>query len=475
MLFLLAQHLLIYFVSHSLLTLNGPISKGAEALINIKTEIPGPKSLELLELRKKYVPKGISNSGQVFAGEAEGAVITDVDGNRYIDFATGIGVINVGHRHEKVVKAAKEQIDKYIHTSFNVIMYEPYVRLAEKLAAITPGSFPKKTMFANSGAEAVENAVKIARKYTKRTGIIALECAFHGRTLMTMTLTSKIRPYKYGFGPFAPEVYKIPSAYCYRCYFGLEYPSCDMRCLSNLERFFVAEQPADNIAALIAEPVQGEGGFIVPPPEFLPGLKQICEKYGILFVVDEIQTGFGRTGKLFACEHFGLAPDIITIAKSLAAGFPLSAVTGRAEIMDSPDPGEIGGTYGGNPVSCAAALQVIDIMQEEKLPERAARIGARIQQSLKELQEKYQVIGDVRGLGAMVAVELVKDRKTKEPAKEITGQLISECYKQGLIVLSAGIYSNVMRFLPPLIIGDDELNWALAVLEKAFEKVCGKN
>lgn len=444
-------------------------------MIDIKTQVPGPKSLELLELRNQHVPRGISYAYPIFVKEAKGAVITDVDDNQFIDLAAGIGVVNVGHCPAQVVDAVKEQLDRYIHTSINVAMYEPYVRLAEKLGVITPGSFPKKTMFANSGAEAVENAVKIARKHTKRPGIIALECAFHGRTLMAMTLTSKVKPYKYGFGPFAQEVYKIPPAYCYRCYFGLEYPSCEMHCVKNLERFFIAECPADNVAALIVEPVQGEGGFIVPPPEYLPGLKEICEKYGILFIADEIQSGFGRTGKMFACEHFGLEPDLMTIAKSLAAGFPLSAVTGRAEIMDSPAPGEIGGTYGGNPLACVAALQVIDMMNVQGISERASIIGNVMMKKLKVLQEKYPVIGDVRGLGAMVAVEMVKDPRTKEPAKEITGQLVAACYKRGLIVLSAGIYSNVLRFLCPLVITDSELNQALAALEGAFEDVCGNN
>lgn len=440
-------------------------------MIEIKTEVPGPKSRELLELREKYVPRGVFNASPVFVKEAKGATVVDVDGNQFLDFAGGIGVVNVGHSPQDVIGAVKEQLDHFVHTCFHVAMYEPYVRLAEKLAALTPGSFPKKTMFANSGAEAVENAVKIARKYTKRTGIIALECGFHGRTLLAMTLTSKVRPYKYGFGPFAPDVYKIPSAYCYRCYFGLSYPACELRCVQNLERFFVAEHPADQVAALIAEPVQGEGGFIVPPPEFLPGLREICARYGVLFIADEVQTGFGRTGKMFACEHVNLVPDIITLAKSLAAGFPLSAVTGRAEVMDAPDVGEIGGTYGGNPLSCVAALQVIAKMQTEELPARAARIGAVMLEELKALQERYPVIGDVRGLGAMVAVELVKNRRTKEPAKEVTSQLVVECYRRGLIVISAGIYSNVIRFLTPLVITDEELKQALSVLGAAFEAV----
>lgn len=441
-------------------------------MINLKTGVPGPKSQKLLEQKKRCVPRGISNSTPVFVREARGASITDVDGNQYIDLSSGIGVTNAGHCPDEVLAAVKEQMNKFIHTCFMVVMYEPYLDLAEKLSEITPGAFPKKTMFANSGAEAVENAVKIARKYTGRPGIISLECAFHGRTLLAMALTSKVRPYKYGFGPFAPEVYKIPSAYCYRCYFGLSYPSCDLQCVKSLERFFIAECPADNIAALVAEPVQGEGGFIIPPAEYLPALKEICRKNGILFIADEVQTGFGRTGKMFACEHFGLEPDLVTTAKSLAAGFPLSAVTGRAEIMDAPGPGEIGGTFGGNPLACAAALQVIANMEREQLPERAARIGGVMKQKLEALQDKYPVIGDVRGLGAMVSAELVKDRKTKEPAKELTGLLLSECHKRGLIVISAGIYSNVLRLLPPLVITDEELRQALDALEQAFEAAC---
>jgi len=440
-------------------------------VINIKTEIPGPKSKKLLELKKNYVPRGIYNVFPIFVQEAKGAVVTDVDGNQFIDFAGGVGAINVGHRPDDVVEAVGEQMERFIHTCFHVAMYEPYVKLAEKLADLTPGDFPKKTMFANSGAEAVENAVKIARKYTKRAGVIALECAFHGRTLMALTLTSKAKPYKHGFGSYVPDVYKIPSAYCYRCYFGLDYPTCEMRCVKSLERFFVVECAPENVAALIAEPVQGEGGFIVPPPEFLPGLKEICEQYGVLFIADEVQTGFGRTGKMFACEHVNLVPDIITMAKSLAAGFPLSAVTGRAEVMDAPDVGEIGGTFGGNPLSCVAALQVIAKMQTEELPARAARIGAVMLEELKALQERYPVIGDVRGLGAMVAVELVKNRQTKEPAKEVTSQLVVECYRRGLIVISAGVYSNVLRFLAPLVITDEELKQALSVLGAAFEAV----
>ncbi|GAB6157166.1 4-aminobutyrate--2-oxoglutarate transaminase [Desulfotomaculum varum] len=437
-------------------------------MTRLKTNIPGPQSAQLLEKRQQYVARGVGNTGKFFVDRAKGALITDVDGNIFIDFACGIGVTNVGHCPEDVIEAVKGQLAKYLHPCFHVSMYEPYVNLAEKLASITPGDYPKKAMFANSGAEAVENAVKIARKYTGKTGVISLECGFHGRTLMAMTLTSKVKPYKYGFGPFAPDVYKIPSAYCYRCYYGLQYPGCGLRCLEQLERFFTAECPADKIAAVIAEPVQGEGGFIVPPPEFLPGLQAICQDNDIVFIADEVQTGFGRTGKMFASEHYDLQPDLMTLSKAIAAGFPISAVVGRADVMDAPNPGEIGGTYGGNPIACTAALAVIDKIQREDLCARANRIGAQIKERLRGMQEKYQAIGDVRGLGAMIAVEFVKDRQTKEPDKELTARLVAECYKRGLVVLAAGIFSNVLRFLPPLVMTDGQLNEALDILEEAL-------
>ena len=432
----------------------------------------GKKTQELIELRQKYVARGIGSAfPAMVVDEAKGAVMKDLDGNEFIDFAGGIGVLNVGHRPEEVVKAVKKQMDKLIHTCFGVALYEPYIRLAEKLAEITPGDFPKKTFFANSGAEAVENAVKIARRYTKRKGIISFECAFHGRTHMTMSLTSKVKPYKYTYGPFAPDTYRIPSAYCYRCYFGLEYPSCGMHCLKNIERFFVTECSADQIAAIIIEPVQGEGGFIVPPPEFLPGLREICDKYNILLVADEVQTGFGRTGKMFACENYNVIPDIITTAKSLGAGLPISAVTGRAEVMDAPEPGELGTTYTGNPLSCVAGIEVIKIMKNSNLCERANEIGAIMTKRLKSIQDKYENIGDVRSLGAMVGMELVKDRKTKEPAGELTKQLIAECYKNGLIIINAGIYGNVIRCLAPLVISKEELNKGLDILENSIKTV----
>ncbi len=434
----------------------------------ITAEVPGPKSQELMKLRQQYVARGPANVTPVFVEKAKGALITDVDGNEYIDFAGGIGVINVGHCSDEVVNAVKEQAEKFIHPCFHVTMYEPYVKLARKLAEITPGDFPKKTMLANSGAEAVENAVKIARKYTGKMGIISLECAFHGRTLMTMSLTSKVKPYKFGFGPFAPETYKIPSAYCYRCAFNSTYSECGMHCVEHLERFFIAEFPAEHVAAVIAEPVQGEGGFIVQPKEFIQGIKKICEDNDILYISDEVQAGFARTGKMFAIEHFDVEPDLITMSKSLAGGMPLSAVTGRAEVMDAPAPGEIGGTFGGNPLSCVAALEVIGKIERENLTRRSTEIGERMLNRLKEMQEKYPVIGDVRGLGAMVAVELVKDPQTKEPNKELTAKVARACYEKGLIVMSAGIYSNVLRFLTPLVITDNQLDQGMDILEKAF-------
>ncbi|MCL6638866.1 MAG: 4-aminobutyrate--2-oxoglutarate transaminase [Firmicutes bacterium] len=427
--------------------------------------IPGPKGQALLERKMKVVSRGISNSTPIFVEKAKGASIIDVDGNQYLDFYGGIGTLNAGHCPGPVVEAIKEQAEKLLHTCFMVTMYEPYVELAEKLTAITPGGFPKKVMFANSGAEAVENAVKIARFAAKKSGILAFECAFHGRTLMTMSLTSKVKPYKYGFGPFAPEVYKIPSAYCYRCYYNSTYPECGLHCLERFERFFNAEVAPETIAALIIEPVQGEGGFLVPPPEFLPGLQSICAKHGIIFIADEVQTGFGRTGKMFASEHFGLEPDLMTVAKSIAAGMPLSGVIGRAEIMDAPDPGHIGGTYGGNPVATAAGIATIKYLEDNGLVERAGVIGQRAMEVMRKMQEKYQAIGDVRGLGAMVAMEFVKDRRTKEPAKEIASQIINESYKRGLILCGAGIFSNVVRMLMPLSITDDQLEQGLAILE----------
>jgi 4-aminobutyrate aminotransferase/(S)-3-amino-2-methylpropionate transaminase len=432
---------------------------------------PGDKTKMLFEKRAQYIAQGISNHVPIFIENAKGSVVRDTDDNVYIDCSSGIGVANVGHCEPTVVESIKKQAEKLIHSCFMVSMYEPYVSLAEKIVKMTPGDFPKKAMFVNSGAEAVENSVKIAKAYTKKPGIVSFECAYHGRTLLTMTLTSKVKPYKHEFGPFAPEVYKVPSAYCYRCAFGATYPECSMRCLEHFERFFIVESDPSNIAAIIIEPVQGEGGFIVPPKEYLPGLAEICRKNDIVFIADEIQTGFGRTGKMFAVENFGVTPDLITLAKAIAGGVPLSAVVGKAEIMDAPTKGRIGGTYGGNPIACAAGLAAISYMETNKLSERAQQIGAFITKKLRGFQEKYPAIGDVRSLGAMVAAEFVKDRQTKKPASDETPLIMQECFKRGLIVLGAGVFSNVIRFLPPLVMTDRQLETTMSIFEEALDVV----
>jgi len=432
------------------------------------------KSKKWHERRNEAVPRGPYNITSVYAEYGRGAIIKDVDGNAYIDFAGGIGVQNVGHCHPKVVQAVKEQAEKLIHPCFHVTPYDSYVELAEQLNELTPGDFKKKTMFANSGAEAVENAVKIARKYTGKSGILSFERGYHGRTLLTMSLTSKVKPYKHGFGPFAPSVYKLPYPYYYRAPEGMTKDQMDEVLLQSIRDFFINTASADEVGAVILEPIQGEGGFIVPSKTFVKGLKEICEENDILFIADEIQTGFARTGKWFAIENFEVEPDIITMSKSIAAGMPLSAITGRAEIMDASLPGQLGGTFGGSPISCKAGLAVIDIIKDEKLIERARVIGKRMNHFFTELKEQIPLIGDVRGIGAMQAIELVKDQKTKEPAKEETAEIVAECNKQGLLTLSAGIYGNVLRFLPPLVIKHDELEAGLETLRNVIERTYRK-
>ena len=422
---------------------------------------------ELMDLRQENVPVGPFNITPIFAQRAKGAVIEDVEGKEYIDFAGGIGVENVGHSAEQVVAAIKEQEDQFIHTCFHVVMYEAYVELAKRMNELTPGDFSKKTMFVNSGAEAVENSVKIARYATKRSAIIAFQNAFHGRTYMAMTLTSQVKPYKWGFGPFCPEVYRMPYAYCYRCPFGLKYPDCNLRCAEYLEEFFISHVTPDDVAALIVEPVQGEGGFIVPPQGYFKKLKVICEKYGILFIMDEIQTGMGRTGKLFASEHFDVTPDIILTGKSIAAGLPLAGVTGKTELMDAPHVGGLGGTYGGNPIACRAGLAVLNILNTEML-EKAKKLGEDLRKRLGDLQSRYEIIGDIRGLGPMIGIELVKDRKSKEPASDETKEIVRRCYENGLIIISCGVYHNVIRILVPLVIANDQIERAVKVFEGAL-------
>jgi 4-aminobutyrate aminotransferase/(S)-3-amino-2-methylpropionate transaminase len=425
-------------------------------------------SANLKEVRETFVPQGPSNVTPFFAKSAKGAVIYDVEGRELIDFAGGIGVMNVGHSHPKVVAAIKDQAEKFTHTCFHIVMYEGYVRLAEKLCGIVPGSFPKMAVFTNSGAEAVENAIKVARHYTNRAGIITFENSFHGRTYLAMTLTSKVKPYKFGFGPFMSDVYRMPYAYCYRCPFGLKYPGCDTACADHLKDFFIGNVAAENTAALIIEPVQGEGGFVTPPPEYFPKIRKICRDNGIVFIADEIQSGMGRTGKMFALEHWDMDADLVTVAKSLAAGMPLSAVVGRNEMMNAPQSGGLGGTYGGNPVSCRAALAVLEIFEEENLVQRSEALGKKIRARFDEFQKKFEIIGDVRGLGPMLALELVKDRHTKEPAAAEAKALVKFCYEKGLILLSCGNFGNVIRTLMPLVITDEQLQRGLSIMEEGL-------
>jgi 4-aminobutyrate aminotransferase / (S)-3-amino-2-methylpropionate transaminase / 5-aminovalerate transaminase len=423
---------------------------------------------DLQKRRENAIPPGHSSGNTLYVASAKGAVITDVEGKNYIDFTGGIAVMNVGHSHPKVVAAIKDQAEKFTHTCFMVSPYAAPVELAEKLCKLVPGSFPKSALFVNSGAEAVENAVKIARYASKKAGIIAFENAYHGRTLLTMTLTSKVKPYKFGFGPFAPEVYRMPFAYCYRCPFGMAYPSCEVYCADQLKTFFINHVAPEMVAAVIAEPVQGEGGFIAPPPEYFKKLFAICRENNILFISDEVQTGMGRTGKMFAMEHYGVEADFTVVAKSLAAGMPLSGVVGRKDLMDTVHPFGIGGTYGANPVSCRAALAVLEIFEEENLLERAEVLGRKVKSRLDDFKEKYEIIGDVRGLGPMLGMELVKDRARKDPAPEQAKDLAKFCVDRGLLILVCGNLSNVVRILMPLVITDEQLETGLSILEEGL-------
>jgi len=380
--------------------------------IQIRTAIPGPKSKALMDRRNAAVARGPYHSTPVFVAKAEGAVLEDVDGNRFIDFAGGIGCLNIGQRAPGVVAALREQIDEFLHVCFSVTPYESYIAVAEKLNALAPGNFPKKSVLVNSGAEAVENAIKIARAYTKRPAVICFEDAFHGRTLMAMTLTSKPHPYKAGFEPLATDVYRIPFAYSYRSAAGTTVDEF----AHHLEDAFKRHVAAENVAAVIAEPVLGEGGFVVPPRGYFAALHKICKKHGILFIADEVQSGIARTGKWFACEHFGIEPDLLISAKSLGGGMPLAAVTGRAEVMDAPGVGGLGGTFGGNPLSCVAALATIETIEKEGLLARSMELGKRFEERARSWQKKWELVGEVRGLGGMCAIELVRDARTKEPA-----------------------------------------------------------
>ncbi len=426
------------------------------------------KNETLNALRQNAMAKGYVSATDRYIEKGLGALLYDVEGMEYIDFGGGIAVMNVGHSHPRVVAAIKDQAEKLTHTCFMVTPYAPAVQLAERLCRLVPGAFDKSAVMVNSGAEAVENAVKIARYYTKRQAIIAFENGFHGRTYLGMSLTSKVKPYKYGFGPFVPEIYRMPFAYCYRCSFNLSYPDCGTACADYLEDYFIHYVAPEDTAAVIVEPVQGEGGFICPPPEYFPKMKKICEKYGILMIADEIQTGIGRTGTMFAMERWGVEPEITTVAKSLAAGMPLSAVVGRKDIMDSIHPGGVGGTYGGNPVACRAALAVLDIFETEDLLQKSKALGKHLRTRLDDFKNRFEIVGDVRGLGPMLAMELVKDRATKEPAPDETKAVTRFCLERGLLLLSCGSYGNVIRLLMPLVIDDELLEKGLSVLEDAL-------
>jgi 4-aminobutyrate aminotransferase/(S)-3-amino-2-methylpropionate transaminase len=416
---------------------------------------------ELAELRAKYVPRGISSSHPISAARAHGSELWDVSGKRYIDFAGGIGVMNVGHAHPLVMQAVHEQLDRATHTSFQVVQYESYLRLAQRLCEVTPIQGEKKAIFFSTGAEAIENAVKIARAATGRQAVISFRGAFHGRTLLALSLTGSVQPYKQDFGPYAAEIYQTPFPYTYR---GWNTEAA----LADLNNLLESEVGPKRVAAIVMEPVLGEGGFVPAPLDFMRRLRELCDRHGILLIVDEIQTGFGRTGRFFAIEHAGVEPDLMTVAKSLAAGFPLSGVVGKAAVMDAPDPGGLGGTYGGNPVACAAALAVMDVMRDEKLPERAARIGSVVEERMRTWAAENELIGEVRGLGAMMGMELVRDRKTREPADRETAKILTTAREKGLIALRCGVHHNVIRTLMPLTIPDDQLEEGLDMLGAAL-------
>jgi 4-aminobutyrate aminotransferase / (S)-3-amino-2-methylpropionate transaminase / 5-aminovalerate transaminase len=437
---------------------------------NLVTEIPGPASRELQARREGAVARGVSTVLPVFVTDAGGGVIVDADGNSLIDFGAGIAVVSVGNAAPRVAARVAEQAGRFTHTCFMVTPYEGYVEVCEELARRTPGSYDKRTALFNSGAEAVENAVKIARHATRRQAIIAFDHAYHGRTNLTMALTAKNMPYKDKFGPFAGEIYRMPMAYPLRWPGGPE--ACKANALDTIKSLIHTQVGEDNVAAVIIEPIQGEGGFVVPPDGFLPGLAEFCAEHGIVFIADEIQTGFCRTGDWFACDHEGVVPDMVTTAKGIAGGLPLAGVTGRTEIMDAVHAGGLGGTYGGNPVACAAALGAIETMVAEDLASKARRIGEVMLPRLNKLAETYPVIADVRGRGAMLAIELTTPG-TLDPDPSTTTAVSRACHQAGLVTLTCGTFGNVIRFLPPLVIGEDLLDEGLSILEDAFASVCG--
>jgi len=445
------------------------MNKGARA--GEKRTLPGKKAKELLNLRNEYVPKGVFQVGPLFVCKAKGAMVEDVDGNEYIDFAGGIATLNVGHCNDRVVSAIKEQADRHLHTCFHVLMYESYIELAKKLCEITPGGFRKQALLINSGAEAVENAIKVARRYSGKQGVIVFENAFHGRTTLAMALTSQIKYYKFGFGPFVPYLHRVPYAYCYRCPHKLTYPGCGIHCLQRIEDSFVNYMAPEEIAAILVEPILGEGGYVIPPAEFLKGLRKICDERNIVFIADEVQSGIGRTGKMWAIEHFDIVPDVLLAAKSLGGGMVLSATIGRKEVMDSVDVGGVGGTFAGNPLSCIAALRTIETFEKDKLLDRATKLGNMAKDRLESMKKEYEIIGDVRGLGCVIGVELVKDRKTKAPATAETKAILKKCQERGLIIMSCGPLHNVCRFMFPLVITKEELIKGLDILDDVMREV----
>jgi 4-aminobutyrate aminotransferase / (S)-3-amino-2-methylpropionate transaminase / 5-aminovalerate transaminase len=443
-------------------------------IIHLQTEIPGPNSRALLARRAKAVPRGVPAVTPIAVVHAEGAVLTDADGNRLIDFGGGIGVVNTGHRHPGVVEAVRAQLDRFAHVCFPVSTYEPYVELAERLNRLTPGTHEKRTFFVNSGAEAVENAVKVARYFTGRQAVLCFDHGFHGRTNLTMALTAKVMPYKKGFGPFAPEVYRMPYPYCYRCAEGPSGGRCCLADAARLEQTLSTTVDPGSVAAVVMELELGEGGFVPAPVEYVQTLAAFAKQHGILFIADEIQTGFGRTGKLFASEHYGLVPDLMTTAKSLAGGLPLAAVTGRADVMEAPHVGGLGGTYGGNPLACAAALAVLDAMEAERIPAHAQRTGDRVKARFRQWAEQFTCIGDVRGLGAMVGLELVTDRESRTPDKALTGRVLAAALERGLVLLSSGTFGNTIRVLAPLTADDAIIDEGLDVMGAALEAAVGR-
>jgi 4-aminobutyrate aminotransferase / (S)-3-amino-2-methylpropionate transaminase / 5-aminovalerate transaminase len=430
--------------------------------IELKTAVPGPNSQAILERKAKVVADPLSVFLPVVIDHGRGATITDVDGNTFIDFTGGVGCLNVGHSHPKVVEAAQRQLERFAHTDFTIVPYELYVTLAERLIEASPFTSPAKAAFFNAGTEAVENAIKFARAYTGRSAVIGFEGGFHGRTLLSLSLTSKTHPYKAGLGPFAPEVYRVPFPNEYRG------PSAT-EALEALERALITQVAAETVAAIVIEPVQGEGGFVVAPKAYLQAVRRLCDEHGIVLVIDEVQTGFGRTGRFFATEHYDVEPDLLTVAKSIAAGLPLSGVLGKAEIMDAPGDSAIGGTYVGNPVAQAAALAVLDVFEDEGVSDRAAQVGETIRGRMESWQERWPEIGDVRGLGAMLAIELVEDPATKQPDADRASAVVTAAAERGLLLLKSGIYANCIRVLAPLVLSDAELEEALAVWEEALE------